>query len=216
MKSLWTAALLASLLPAQNPRTASTPTRILVGKVTGAQGGHSVLVRCFKLRTGRDGGAVPLSKHEFFHTAPCQEVLAEDGVFEIMDLPPGHYSLVAFEDLDGDGKLGYDPPEPLGWYASEPAGGIAPIDVRQESKELAFALRRPTPLPKALEHRHAALRGTVLTGSGARSASAVGEAGHGSSSNRGSIWMTDWSVIVRWLPNIFVTQGCWALIQMPT
>ena len=82
------------------------------------------------------------------------------GSYRLPDLERGHYSLVAFIDLDGDGALDFDPPEPLGWYAAEAAGWIDPIDLSGASDRRAdIVLRQPRRFPGE-ERRvaHGALR----------------------------------------------------------
>jgi hypothetical protein len=80
--------------------------------------------------------------------------------YRLPDLERGHYSVVAFMDLDGDGALDFDPPEPLGWYAAEAGGWIDPIDLSGAADGWAdIVLRKPRRFPAA-ERRveHGALR----------------------------------------------------------
>jgi hypothetical protein len=59
-------------------------------------------------------------------------------------------------DLDRDGQLDFDPPEPFGWYPALPGGPCGSINLTETDKtHMDFLLREPTPFPreeKTVEH----------------------------------------------------------------
>jgi hypothetical protein len=59
-------------------------------------------------------------------------------------------------DRDGNNKLGFDPPEPFGWFAASPGGSWDPIDLtRFDASGRDLRLRVPTAFPqtdKIVEH----------------------------------------------------------------
>ena len=121
-----------------------------------------VVVQLFALPNRGERGVGRLSKADVLGGAePALSVtFPQAGDYRIRGLEPGHYSVVAFMDLDQDGSLGFDPPEPLGWYAPEAAGWIHPIDLSEGSLgRVDLTLRTPRPFPKE-ERRidHGALR----------------------------------------------------------
>lgn len=128
------------------------PTLHIRGEVTGALPGKNgalagpIIIRCYRLHTGKDGRARRLSKRDFYHATPTEELVTDGGAFKLEGLRPGHYSIVAYQDVNHDGKLGFDPAEPLGWYCAEPAGWIVPIDLRKTSASVRLALRTTTPI----------------------------------------------------------------------
>jgi uncharacterized protein (DUF2141 family) len=137
----------------RQPAAAPAPATVaLRGKIQGHRPGSApILVHCFAHPAPRDGEQPGrLSKHDFYHRQPDLVVLADDATFEIDDLVPGHYSLVAFQDLDLDGRISYRPPEPLGWYTSKPAGFIEPLAVSATTGAITIALRSITPFPDTL------------------------------------------------------------------
>jgi len=66
------------------------------------------------------------------------------GEYRFSELENGYYSLVAFMDLDGDGALDFDAPEPLGWYAAELGGWIDPVDLSAKAKGVNQPIRTPS------------------------------------------------------------------------
>ena len=133
------------------------------GEVTGASKDKGdalagpIVVRCYRLHTTKGGRAQKLSKHDFYHLAPTDELLTDDGKFECKGLTPGHYSVVAYQDVNHDGKLGFDPSEPLGWFCAETSGWIDPIDLRTASANIKIGLRTTTPF------QYRAIQGSTLT-----------------------------------------------------
>ena len=122
----------------------------------------NVIVRCYGLHVTKEGQVWRLSKEEVYGAKePVASVTIEGpGRFEIGGLEPGYYSVVAFMDLDGDGELDFDPPEPFGWYAAEACGWIDSIDLTKGSFENAdIILRAPRHFPKEdKQTEHGALR----------------------------------------------------------
>lgn len=156
-------AALASLLPAllaSGPVTETTsPAAILQGEVRyGGPETGPVVVQLYRLRETASGRAVGLSKADVLGGAdPVQSVrLSAPGTYRFPDLADGHYSVLAFMDLDGDGQLGFDPPEPFGWHASEAPGPIAAVRIGEDSSpETDLVLRMTRPFPRedqVLEH----------------------------------------------------------------
>jgi len=78
------------------------------------------------------------------------------GMYRIPELEEGAYVLLAFMDLDGDGRLDYHPAEPLGWYASEAGGWLGRVEATADAGTTAdITLRKPTPFPtedRRVEH----------------------------------------------------------------
>jgi uncharacterized protein (DUF2141 family) len=130
----------------------STDTRILSGRVIypGDRTG-SVVVNLYKLQISSKGHPQRLSKADIYSdVAPFQILrLEESGTYTFEHLAPGHYSVLAFMDTDGNDEVGFDPPEPFGWFASSPGGRWDSIDLTQsDMTDCDFRLRVPTIFPK--------------------------------------------------------------------
>jgi uncharacterized protein (DUF2141 family) len=130
-------------------------------KYKGSQQGP-VQIKLYKLDVSAQGEARPLSKGDIYGAKkPFKEItLSELAAYEFSQLPPGHYSVLAYMDLDRDGKLDFKPIEPLGWYASQLGARFSSVDLTRENKEnIDFLLRAPTPFPeKDIQIKHGALR----------------------------------------------------------
>lgn len=138
---------------------AAQDTRTLSGTVSFAgEGAGRVVINLYKLPVTAEGRARRLSKEDILgETKPYKSLeLAAPGDYAFDRLPPGHYSALAFMDRDGNGKLGFDPPEPLGWFTASTGGTWDTIDLTQaDASGRDLALRAPTPFPradKAVEH----------------------------------------------------------------
>ncbi len=122
----------------------------------------AMTVRCYRLHVTSAGDVRQLSKREIYGDAePLMTLTLEGpGRYEFGGLPDGFYSVLAFMDRDGDGELGFDPPEPFGWFAAEPGGWVDPIEPAGADVENAdFSLRTPTPFPRDEQRcEHGALR----------------------------------------------------------
>jgi hypothetical protein len=167
------ALLLGSVLPhaagpAGSSGSGSLPPKVLPsvsleGEIRySGPGSGPVVVEFFALRSRGVRGLGRLSKADVLGGAePALRVtLPHPGDYRIEGLEAGRYSVVAFMDLDGDGTLGFDPPEPLGWYAAEAAAWIDPIDLSRGSvRGVDLTLLAPRPFPTE-ERRtdHGALR----------------------------------------------------------
>ena len=134
-------------------------TRTLSGAVScEGDGSGPVIVSLYKLPVTSEGRARRLSKEDILGDAEPHKSLdlAAPGDYAFDRLPPGHYSVLAFMDRDGNGRLGFDPPEPLGWFAASPGGTWDPIDLTgTDATGRDLELRVPTPFPrgdKAVEH----------------------------------------------------------------
>jgi len=156
-KSAWmTAVLCLVILSAGGIRT---ETRSLSGRLfyEGDPTG-SIVVSLYKLLLSSEGRAHRLSKGEIYGDADPFQTLKLDkpDEYTFHHLPPGHYSALAFMDTDGNGEIGFDPPEPFGWFAASPGGSWDPMDLTQsDASGCDFRLRRPTIFPRenrAVEH----------------------------------------------------------------
>ena len=151
------AAALVLLLPD------SSPPVTLEGEVrySGPDAGR-VVVQVYALPERGNGRVGRLSKADLLggRQASHTQVLAGPGSYRFEALEEGQYSVVAFMDLDGDGEVDFDPPEPLGWYAAEAGAWIDPVDLSRGGTGRAdLTLRRPTPFPRdARTVEHGALR----------------------------------------------------------
>ncbi len=111
----------------------------------------NIVINLYKLTVSSEGRVDRLSKGDIYGEAePFQtKELKTPGSYIFEDLDPGHYSILAFMDLDKNQKLGFDPPEPFGWFTSSPGGLCDPIDItRSSASECSFRLRVPTIFPK--------------------------------------------------------------------
>jgi hypothetical protein len=117
-----------------------------------------VVVQAYSLHVTTTGSVWRLAKGDVLGgKQPVRTAsLAGGREYRFQDLDDGHYSIVAFMDLDGDGALSFDPPEPLGWYTTEPGGWIEPIDLAGGDELRAdVILRKPRSFPveqRRVEH----------------------------------------------------------------
>jgi len=120
-----------------------------------------VQIRLYKLDVTSQGRVASLSKSDIYGAKkPFKEItLDQPSVYEFSSLPSGHYSVLAFMDLDKDKKLDFKPVEPLGWYAVHPGARFSSLDLTQENKfDADCLLRAPTPFPeKEIQTEHGAL-----------------------------------------------------------
>jgi uncharacterized protein (DUF2141 family) len=120
-----------------------------------------VQIRLYKLDVNSQGRVASLSKSDIYGAKkPFKEItLNEPSAYEFSPLPSGHYSVLAFMDLDKDQKLDFKPVEPLGWYAAQPGAWFSSVDLTKESKSNAdLLLRAPTPFPEEdIQTEHGAL-----------------------------------------------------------
>ncbi|MHB1192245.1 MAG: DUF2141 domain-containing protein [Longimicrobiales bacterium] len=144
--ALAAALLFGSLLPD------SAPPATLGGEILySGPGSGPVVVQLYALPERAGGRVGRLSKDDVLGGRPAtrSQVLSGPGPYRFEALEAGHYSVVAFMDLDGDGTLDFAAPEPLGWYAAEAAAWIDPIDLSHGGAGRAdVTLRRPTPFPR--------------------------------------------------------------------
>ncbi|MBC8180394.1 hypothetical protein H8E88_04645 [candidate division KSB1 bacterium] len=126
--------------------------RSITGKIIykGKQTGP-VVVKLYKLRETSEGTVNPLQKREIYGAKESFKTkeLKKSGKYSFTDLPQGHFSVLAFIDTDENGELGFDPPEPLGWYSAEMGGKYDPINLTEPGEAKADCyLRCPTPFTK--------------------------------------------------------------------
>ncbi len=134
-------------------------TKSLSGRVSfdGDRSGR-IVVSLYKLPVDSRGRAGRLTKEDILGGSKPHRVLelAAPGSYVFDRLAPGHYSVLAFLDRDGNGKPGFDPAEPLGWFAASPGGSWDPIDLgRADASGRDLRLRLPTAFPgvdKTVEH----------------------------------------------------------------
>jgi len=121
-----------------------------------------IIVRLYKLNLNPQGKPRLLTKGEIYgEQAPLQSlVLPQPGGYSFSQLKPGYYSVIAFLDEDKNREIGFNPPEPLGWYAAEAAGRWAAIDLRKaDFNQADLVLRQPVPFPRPEKKiAHGALR----------------------------------------------------------
>ena len=126
-------------------------TRSLSGRLI-YEGDHSgsVVVNLYKLSAPSDGRILRITKADIYGDLdPLQSVkLEKPGKYTFDHLVPGHYSVLAFIDKDGNSEVGFDPPEAFGWFTSNPGGRWDPIDLTQsDAANCDFRLRVPTSFP---------------------------------------------------------------------
>ncbi|NOY37498.1 MAG: DUF2141 domain-containing protein [Chlorobi bacterium] len=115
----------------------------------------AVILRAYRLDTFSDGRVKPLSKADIYGAATPAQVLQlpEAGNYAFPGLSPGYYAVVAFCDADNNGNLGFDPPEPFGWYNDLSGSRFSAINLTEGNKTGADILLR-TPTPFALQEKH--------------------------------------------------------------
>jgi len=130
----------------------SEETRILSGRLVfeGRLSGH-VIVNLYKLRKSSQGKFFQLTKADIYGECdPIQSLkLDKPGPYAFHHLVPGHYSVLAFIDSDGNGEVSFDSPEAFGWFTSNPGGRWDPVDLTQtDASNCDFCLRVPSVFPK--------------------------------------------------------------------
>ncbi len=121
-----------------------------------------VKVHLYKLPESSEGKVQSLSKRDIYGAKDPYKILTleKPGSYSFSYLPPKHYSVLAFMDVDKDDRLDFNPPEPFGWYTSQPGGQYSLIDLTESDQQnVDFLLRTPTPFPrKDKQIKHGALR----------------------------------------------------------
>jgi uncharacterized protein (DUF2141 family) len=112
----------------------------------------STIIKLYRLRETSEGEARRLQKKDIYGAINPTRILQlnRPGPFVFKSLPSGIYSILAYIDLNSNGKLDFKPPEPFGWYAKEIGGTWAVIDLRKKpnARDCDCMLRQPTPFPK--------------------------------------------------------------------
>jgi uncharacterized protein (DUF2141 family) len=133
--------------------------RSLAGRVSYEEDQNGqILVHLYRLPISSQGRVGRLGKEDILGRAKPLRVFKMDhaGGYAFDRLSSGHYSVLAFMDLDQNGELGFDPPEPFGWFAASPGGSWDPVDLtRSDASGCDLKLRLPTRFPradKAVEH----------------------------------------------------------------
>jgi uncharacterized protein (DUF2141 family) len=117
-----------------------------------------IKILLYQLHESSEGKVQRLSKQDIYGAEDPYETLTLDkpGSYHFSNLPAKHYSVVAFMDVDKDSCLDFNPPEPFGWYASQPGGRYSVIDLTEsDQRNVNCLLRTPTPFPgedKRIEH----------------------------------------------------------------
>lgn len=121
-----------------------------------------VKVYLYQLHESSDGKVQPLTKRDIYGAKNPYKILTleKPGSYSFSYLPPKHYSVLAFMDVDKDDRLGFNLPEPFGWYTSQPGGDCSLIDLTESDQQnVDFLLRTPTPFSrKDKQIKHGALR----------------------------------------------------------
>lgn len=138
---------------------ATHETRSLSGHVfyEGDRSGN-IIVNLYKLRVSSEGRVQRLSKGDIYGDAEPFQILKleKPGSYEFDHLSPGHYSVLAFMDSDENHEVGFDSPEPFGWFAALPGGLWDPIDLtRSDVSGSDLRLRVPANFPqedRTIEH----------------------------------------------------------------
>ena len=139
-------------------RTGASPGSISGRVIYEGDERGSVIVNLYKLRVSSEGRVVRLNKGDIYGDVEPIRTLKLDkpGSYTFDGLVPGHYSVIAFVDTDGNRKMGFDPPEPFGWFASSAGGRWEPINLAQsDATGCDFRLRVPAIFPredKIIEH----------------------------------------------------------------
>ena len=110
-----------------------------------------IIIRLYYLPTHADGRPVPLTKNDIYEAAQPVKVAHQKqaGSYKFEKLKPGFYSIVAFQDINGNGELSFDPPEAMGWYADYKGERFSIINLNTTVKNDAnILLRTPTPFEK--------------------------------------------------------------------
>ncbi len=117
-----------------------------------------IIVNLYKLHASSEDRIHRLSKADIYGDVDPLQILKleKPGSYTFDHLEPGYYSVLAFIDSDGNGELGFDPPEPFGWFTSTPGGSWDPIDcIQSDVSDCNFRLRVPLLFPKenkSVEH----------------------------------------------------------------
>jgi hypothetical protein len=153
-------AALALIFFAPYPIHATKENRILSGKIVSTVPiRKSIVIHLFRLDVSASGKVSLLTKSDLlggkqpFRTLQIQK----PGDFSFRGLPPGVYSVIAFEDTDANGNITFDPPEAFGWYNRLDGSRFSAIDLRggNNKEPVRIVLRRPVPFPhreKETEH----------------------------------------------------------------
>jgi len=130
----------------------SEETRILSGRLIfeGKPSGP-VIVNLYKLRKSSQGKLFQLSKADIYGNCDAFQSLKleKPGPYSFDHLVPGHFSVFAFIDSDGNGEVGFHPPEAFGWFTSNPGGRWDSVDLTgSNASNCDFSLRVPSVFPK--------------------------------------------------------------------
>jgi len=121
-----------------------------------------VKVYLYQLLESSDGKVPSLSTRDIYGAKDPYKIvtLEKPGFYSFSCLPPKHYSVLAFMDMDKDDLLGFNPPEPLGWHASQSGGDCSLINLTESNQQnVDFLLRTPAPFPREDKKiKHGALR----------------------------------------------------------
>jgi hypothetical protein len=147
-----------SLLVLGCGRTGENSRSISGRLIYDGDGRGSVIVNLYKLGASLQGRVRRLSKGDIYGDVKPAETLKleKPGNYTFDGLDPGHYSVLAFIDTDGNGEVSFDPPEPFGWFAAAPGGSWDAVDLtRSDATGCDFRLRVPAVFPredKTIEH----------------------------------------------------------------
>lgn len=117
-----------------------------------------VKVLLYRLHESSEGKVRRLSKRDIYGAEDPYKILILErpGSYNFSHLPPKHYSVLAFMDVDKDDRLDFSPSEPFGWYASQSGGTYSLVDLTEsDQKNVDCLLRTPAHFPredKRIEH----------------------------------------------------------------
>ncbi len=111
----------------------------------------TMFVQLYKLPESSTGAPRNPSKTHIYSTKPDMQIpiFTESTEFALKNLPRGYFAVVAFQDINENEKLDFQPAEPWGWFTSKPGGPIEVIDLMQSETAIAdCTLRTATHFPR--------------------------------------------------------------------
>ena len=145
--------------PVDPPQDSAGRQRSVTGQIIfDAKTDNTMFVQLFKLPESPTGKPRNPSKNYIYTTKADMQVpvFSESKEFALKNLPPGYFVVVAFQDINENKRLDFQPAEPWGWFTSQPGGSIEVIDLTQSDTATAdCTLRVATHFPifgKTAEH----------------------------------------------------------------
>ena len=103
---------------------------------------NMMFVQLYKLPELSTGTPRNPSKTYIYSTKPNMQipVFTESPKFTLKNLPRGYFVVVAFQDINENERLDFQPAEPWGWFTSQPGGPIEVIDLTQSDTTKSMEL----------------------------------------------------------------------------